>query len=115
MLQTAAQGQRDHEPDAFPARLTTRRPALEYALPGARSLQLRTIVAHMAHLTSVRHTRPCPAAAPHRFLLERLSATLIGPARARSAVPHILVADNRAYQAVFHVQYQPCQGSPSRY
>src|SRR5438270_12951582 len=109
MVQTAAQGQRGHGPDAFPATIVMRRPASRNALPGARSFQARTIVARMAHLTSVQRKQSCSAAALHHLLLERLAATLIVPVRVRSAVPHILVAGHREYQAVSLAQYQPCQ------
>src|SRR6266566_5697625 len=97
MLQMAAPEQRGHGLDTFPARLVVLWPMPGYVPPGARSLGLRAIVSRMGHLTSVRHTQSCSAAAPHRFLLEHLSATLIAPAHARSAVSHILVADRRGW------------------
>ena len=109
MVQTAAQSQRGYGLDAFPATPVVRRPAPRNALPGARSLQARKIVAHMAHLTSVQRKQSCSAVALHRLLLERLAATLIGPVRVRSVVPHILVAGHHGYQAVSLAQYQPCQ------
>src|SRR2546423_908010 len=109
MVQTADQGQRGYVLDAFPATTVVRRLAPRNTLPGACSLQARTIVAHMAHLTSVQRKQSCSAAALHHLLLERLAATLIGPVRVRSAVPHILVAGHREYQAVSLAQYQPCQ------
>src|SRR5437763_2329334 len=115
MVQTAAQGQKGHGLDAFPARLRVFLPTPGYVRPGARSLRLRAIVSRMGHLTSVRHTRSCSAAAPHPFLLEHPCATLIAPAHARSTVLHILAADNPGHQAVFHAQCQARLWSPSRH